>query len=398
MNRWHAVAIAALSLLSPGTPLAAAPDGSDDAGVSARSPGLRWLEIDLSQDASGQPAAEATPPRWTLSGTADFYFSTNTNDPFTGTNVFRAFDIKDEHGVHFSFLELAAEKRRTPWGARIDVDFGPTARIVNSFEPSDDKFWQYLQQLYVSRNLNGAGTTYLDFGKFVTSAGAEVIEARSNYLYSRGVLFTWAIPFYHFGLRGFHYFNDTDYLTLQVVRGWNAVTDNNDAITLGIGGGRKFGANTIGTLIYYVGPEPDATGGGNTRHLVDVVLTQTVGDRWTFALNGDFARQDSFSFGGGVRQDVDWMGLAGYARYQWTPRNAVTLRGEWFNDSEGAATGVSQNLRSVTLGLSHRLNTYAEARLEWRRDWSNVRVFPESTAGSFGRSQNTILGALVLGF
>ena len=37
----------------------------------------------------------------------------------------------------------------------------------------------------------------MDFGKFVTSAGAEVIEAKDNWNYSRSLLFVNAIPYLH---------------------------------------------------------------------------------------------------------------------------------------------------------------------------------------------------------
>src|SRR5205823_1138365 len=75
----------------------------------------------------------------------------------------------------------------------------------------------------------------LDFGKFVTSAGAEVIESHSNWNYSRSLLFAWAIPYYHFGLRATetkgHFAGG-----FQVVNGWNNVEDNNSGKTLGFVG------------------------------------------------------------------------------------------------------------------------------------------------------------------
>ena len=44
------------------------------------------------------------------------------------------------------------------------------------------------------------GNLTLDFGKFTTTAGAEVIEANKNWLYSRSFLFN-VIPFVHTGVR-----------------------------------------------------------------------------------------------------------------------------------------------------------------------------------------------------
>ena len=40
-----------------------------------------------------------------------------------------------------------------------------------------------------------------DVGKFVTPIGAEVIESQDNWNYTRSILFGYAIPFYHVGVR-----------------------------------------------------------------------------------------------------------------------------------------------------------------------------------------------------
>jgi hypothetical protein len=55
------------------------------------------------------------------------------------------------------------------------------------------------QQAYVSLKL--PADIVLDAGKFVTNTGAEVIEAKDNWMYSRSILFGWAIPFTHTGVR-----------------------------------------------------------------------------------------------------------------------------------------------------------------------------------------------------
>ena len=39
----------------------------------------------------------------------------------------------------------------------------------------------------------------IDFGKFVTALGFEVIKTKDDLNYSRSLLFTMAIPFYHMG-------------------------------------------------------------------------------------------------------------------------------------------------------------------------------------------------------
>src|SRR5215510_10601198 len=69
----------------------------------------------------------------------------------------------------------------------------------------------------------------IDVGKFVTNAGAEVIEAKDDFNYSRSLLFQLAIPLYHSGVRLTYSPNDKFTLMGGVINGWNDVNDNNTA-------------------------------------------------------------------------------------------------------------------------------------------------------------------------
>src|SRR6185436_20651839 len=93
---------------------------------------------------------------------------------------------------------------RKPFGYRLDLDFGRTARLVNFNEGSRGDALEHLQQAYVSVNLTKSARTWLDFGKFVSPMGAEPIEATNNWLTSRGLLTTYATPYTLSGLRVTH--------------------------------------------------------------------------------------------------------------------------------------------------------------------------------------------------
>ena len=69
------------------------------------------------------------------------------------------------------------------------------------------------------------GNLTLDFGKFTTTAGAEVIEANKNWLYSRSLLFN-AIPLLHTGVRANLKINDMLTVQASVVNGWNNDPDS----------------------------------------------------------------------------------------------------------------------------------------------------------------------------
>ena len=81
-------------------------------------------------------------------------------------------------------------------GYNITLGFGDAMNIVNASDPS---FMQYLKEAYLIVLAPIGKGLQIDFGKFVTPAGAEVIESNANLNYSRSLLFNYAIPFYHFG-------------------------------------------------------------------------------------------------------------------------------------------------------------------------------------------------------
>ncbi len=87
-------------------------------------------------------------------------------------------------------------------GARIDLIFGRTNTFINKAATNGkgDQL-NYIEQAFMSLKPPKAKGLEMDFGKFVTSAGAEVIESKDNWNYSRSLLFAYAVPYFHFGLR-----------------------------------------------------------------------------------------------------------------------------------------------------------------------------------------------------
>lgn len=176
------------------------------------------------QLASAPPAAPATPPPpaaapaaapaapaapaptglaallgpTTLSGFVDVYYGYNSNQPANRTTALRNFDINSgQFGLNM--IELIADKATSTdsrVGYHVSLGFGQAMNLVNGSEvPSPNvpvtqptappstitNFDQYLKEGYVEYLAPvGKGLT-VDFGKFVTNAGAEVIETKDNW-------------------------------------------------------------------------------------------------------------------------------------------------------------------------------------------------------------------------
>ena len=82
-------------------------------------------------------------------------------------------------------------------------------------------------------------------------------------------------------------------------------------------------------------------------------------------------------------------GGAGYARYQFTPKFALTGRGEYLSDRGGFFSGTTQALKETTLTADYAVADGFLVRGEWRRDFSNQPFFLTQSPGVLKQEQNT---------
>ena len=175
-----------------------------------------------------------------MSGFVDVYYGYNSNQPIGRTTAFRNFDINSgQFGLNM--IELVADKAPDATASRLGyhvaLGFGQAMNIVNSTEPgqfpTESNFDQYLKEGYLEYLAPIGKGLQINVGKFVTPAGAEVIETKDNWNYSRGLLFALAIPYFHFGTSAKYAFNSKFALTGYLVNGWNNSIDNNSGKTTG---------------------------------------------------------------------------------------------------------------------------------------------------------------------
>jgi hypothetical protein len=361
---------------NPATPAQNPADTNGQAASPASAPadppasqGLSWHKIDFS-------------------GMVDLYGSINDNHPSSGFNEFYAFNDKTDQ-VDLNMLKLTASHDPDPVGFRFDIGWGRAMDIMHTPKPSPE-FFDYVEQAYVSLKPKSWKGFEADFGDFVTSAGAEVIESKDNWNYSRSLLFTLAIPFYHFGLRTSMPLGSSFTVGAQVVNGWNQIVDQhgNNMKTTGITAAvtrKKFTWSNN----YYVGPQ--WTGANNrNRNLYDTTLLLTPSDKFNAYLNYDYGEQ---AMAGSAHQH--WTGFAAAARYKINKRLAISPRAEYYNDSTGFTTGVRQKLHEITVTGEYAMIDNVLARLEYRHDGSNVPFFDHGLQSGVSKTQSTITIGLI---
>jgi hypothetical protein len=346
-------------------------------------------------------AAPAAPtPVWSvgsvdLSGYIDVYYSYNSNRPSDQLNDLYNFnDATDQFNLEAAKLTLNHDP--DPVGAHLDILFGRTNATIHS--ATDQSTDNYIEQAYLSIKPPKAKGLELDFGQFTTSAGQEVIETMNNWSYSHGLLFSWAIPYYHFGLRSSLPVTKTWTLGVQLVNGWNNVVDNNGGVTVGITSGfvkPKYTWNAN----YYFGPEntgiepPDYLGTQKGyRNLIDTTLLLTPNAKFNAYFNYDYGTNHvpavpavpSAEQSAVAHWSPHWQGIAGSARGQISANGALVGRYEYFYDQGYAMMGyfsaygsgpVKQTLQEVTGTYEYKWPVGLLLRAEYRYDWSTKNVF-----------------------
>jgi hypothetical protein len=308
----------------------------------------------------------------------------------------RGFDARRPNNFRLNQLRLTFDRpydsaKGVDWGFRVDGLFGGDALLTHSPGFLDKAghgtgdAWADLTQMYVQGWVKTGAESGLELtaGKFGTTLGAEVIDATGNALYSRGLLFNYAIPFTHTGVKANYVFNSQVSAYVAVVRGWEVFRDNNDAMSLMAGGAlsskEQIDGHARATLALNVitGPE-QADNVSHYRTVADVLGTYWWTSKLSQTVNFDYGVEQGATASGGA---AHWYGVANYFTYSINDYLAATWRAEWLRDDGGTRTGIDGNLYENTWGVSytpwpkHPVLKNLVFRPELRWDFSDAPAF-----------------------
>jgi len=315
---------------------------------------------------AAEPPAKPWYEKVKLEGTLDAYYGYRfQGGPSDKVNEQRIFDISN-NTFSLGYGKLALSMPAEPAGFRLDLGFGPGADLTSTDTTTDAKtgnpvaseMLKHVQQAYGTVKL--FNTLSVDIGKFVTSAGAEVIEAKDNWLYSRSMLFGKAIPYAHAGLRLSMPIGDL--LTIQggILNGWDSVLTSKSWKTFNLSANLNLASTGTSVFFNFYGG-PDLT--PDVKLLFDVVVNQNIGDKVALNLNGDFGKEGAAS----------WYGVSLMGKVMVTDAIRLAARVEYFGDPQGVRSNgglAAASYVTATIGAGFIFSGLAnvELRPELRHD------------------------------
>jgi hypothetical protein len=341
-----------------------------------------------------------------ISGFLDTSYTWSSNHPKSPRNISGRYFDKDYNKLVFNYFHVAVEKPEKDWGVgfRVSGDFGRGGELLREAtlwgkrlhdEPSAE-----LREAFLTTTIPVGEGIGVKGGLFVTTLGTEILPNPGAYNdnISRSFLFNFAIPLRHLGMLFSYPLFQVLSLNAGVVTGWDNPRDNNGQPSAMWG----FGFTPIDefalTSSFIYGPE-QFHNSGNKRFTWSNVATIKPFDPLTLLLEYTYGHEENASLGG--TRDAMWHGVAGIASYAWTDRFTTALRGEVFEDRDGARLGgnffgthANQTVAEVTLTGAYKFTKMFLGRVEFRQDWADERFYKRGATNA-DKNQTTFAGQLI---
>jgi len=360
------------------------------------SPAVLLAQAAAAADTAASTTTTAAPPaKWFEEIAVNAFVSTsylyNANRPDAGTNSYRVFDFS-HNTFNLDVAELVVQMAPSkPNDAGFRVDFAAGNSIPQVAKSQDQTVTQFdLQQAFVSYIAPVGSGLRFDAGKYVTHLGYEVIEGYDGYddNYSRSILFGYAIPFTHTGVKASYAFSSKVAAMLGVVNGWDLVRDNNRSKSLAAQLTLTPVA-PLSVLLNWIGGPEIANDNHTKRNVFDVVAILKPTSTVTLGVNGNYGIEDGTSLVNSG-SDAVWKGIAGYATLAVTDKFSVAVRGETFHDDDGVrlGTGTRATLSEGTFTAAYKFTAHVLLRGEVRFDKANQPILAKRS--TFNDKQTTV--------
>jgi len=328
--------------------------------------------------APSEAAAPATPAGPSLKWRGALWASAAASDRQTSDgSLFLRTDDAGNGQLSLDGLQVGADVTLTDgWGMKFTILAGQAAKALNAATLSSGTTpaetgsiaWPEAMLTWTG------GDEAFKFGRMYSAMGMEVLDGTQGLTASRGLLFTYAVPFAQVGLNWHHAFSASWSSDAWLYNGEDRIQDNNQGKTFGLGFtyNHRGAADRFVTLMAYSGPEQDGLGGaahtgaeGRKRSRLGLD-GQWVWGNTTLVWEAEYAREAAANAG----QDITWSGLGAICKYQLNDRWNLFVRAEALKDTTGIRLVADPTLAKSDFTSSPNANLQASSlALGTERRW-----------------------------
>jgi hypothetical protein len=347
---------------------------------------LLCLVLSLSANAQSLPVK--------LGGFLDTYYAYDFNNPKDHEREFTTQPVRhNEFNVNLAYIEAVMKQDKTR--GRLALQYGQSVTKNTVFEPkqgatSGPQDAKVFQEAYIGKKLGNK--TWLDFGIFLGNIGAESWISKDNWTYTRALNLDY-VPYYSSGVRLEHSLNDKETVQLQILNGWQNMSENNNGKAIGMQYKNFINDKMTFTYNNFFGDEEVVSNSPRFRAYHNFIFQWIKDDRWQYLAAFDVGHQSQQQNNG-----VDgWTATTFTIRKVLNSDQSLAFRMEYYADPHQAnvVTGTSNGFQisGASLNFDQKLDENVMWRTELRGFNSKDEIYPEGSNG-----KNRLDGFLITSF
>lgn len=334
----------------------------------------------------------------TLGGFLDTYYAWDFNHPEDHERKFTTQPVRhNEFNVNLAYIDLTIKREKTR--GRLALQYGNSVTKNTAAEPrqgqtSGPQDAKVFQEAFVGKRLGEK--TWIDGGIFLGNIGAESWISKDNYTYTRALNLDY-VPYYSAGVRLEHELSDQETIQLQILNGWQNMSEDNHGKAIGTQYKRKISDSQTFTYNTFFGDEEQTFPAPRFRAYHNFIFNFTASATWQFIGVVDLGHQAQKQNDG-----VDaWYATTFTARRVLSEIDAIAARLEWYNDRHETNVRTDSpngfQVSGASVNFDRKLDEKSLWRTELRGLYADDKIFPRG-ANRFNRLNGFIVSSLSLWF
>jgi hypothetical protein len=321
-----------------------------------------------------------------LGGFIDAYYAYDFNAPSNFEREYTTQPVRhNEFNVNLAYLDATVQRDTTR--ARLAIQYGHSVTKNTIFEPklgptSGADQAKMIQEAFVGKKISS--NTWVDAGIFFGNIGAESWISKDNWTYSRALNLDY-VPYYSAGVRLQHQLSNQESVQIQILNGWQNMSENNGAKALGMQYKNILSPTLNFTYNNFLGDEAVVPDPKTNQFKPRFRAYHNFIARWDFSERYQFLA--AFDIGHQAQQEnhgVDgWTATTLTIRRVLDAKNSLALRTEYYSDPH--QTNVSTRtpngfqILGASLNYDQKLDEFTLWRTEIRGFHSKDRIYPQGS-------------------
>ncbi|EMJ86368.1 porin [Leptospira meyeri] len=238
------------------------------------------------------PKPVGLPSSIRFGGFIDSYYLYNRNLPKDTERNFTTQGVRNgEFNINLAYIDTKVEEKN--YRGRIAFQWGTSVNANYAAESTTEKYSNQNSAKNIQEAFTGfkiGKDTWLDAGIFFGNIGHESWISQNNVNYTRAFALDY-VPYYSSGIRLSHKFTEKLSGQLQILNGWQNITDNNKDKAFGSQIKYKFSPSFILTLNQFAGNEAPNNERKQIRLYQNTILEWIVSERLSLVGQFDIGAQ-----------------------------------------------------------------------------------------------------------